>query len=77
VGFSDGEYCNIWFQTGVGSTTNPECDECYLVTAYMQAESPIDPDPAEMQSIYSSMSSSCQYTGPPATKTLTNLVLAS
>ncbi|KAF7184181.1 hypothetical protein CNMCM7691_004806 [Aspergillus felis] len=74
---SDGEYCNIWFQTGVGSTTNPECDECYLVTAYMQAESPIDPDPAEMQSIYSSMSSSCQYTGPPATKTLTSLVLAS
>ncbi|KAJ9156077.1 carbohydrate-binding module family 50 protein [Pleurostoma richardsiae] len=74
---SDGEYCNIWFQVGANSTATPECDECYLDTIYMQAVSPMDGDPEEMQSMYASVSSSCGYTGPVATATVTSLVVSS
>ncbi|KAL2850523.1 hypothetical protein BJX68DRAFT_255207 [Aspergillus pseudodeflectus] len=74
---SDGQYCNTWFEQAVNETANAECDECYLKTAFIQAQSPLEPDPAEMQSMYASMSSSCSYTGPAATQTVTGLLIAS
>lgn len=73
----DGEYCNMWFQTAENVTAVPECDECYLQTVYMQMQSPLDQDPAEILSIYASMSSSCSYTGPAASQTVTGLAIAS
>ncbi|KAF2790994.1 carbohydrate-binding module family 18 protein [Melanomma pulvis-pyrius CBS 109.77] len=73
---SDGQYCNTWFQTGANATTSPECDECYIETVYMQAESPLQGDAEEMQSIYASMTSSCSYHGA-ATKTVVPIMISS
>jgi hypothetical protein len=73
---SDGQYCNTWFQTGANVTKNAECDACYIETVYMQAQSPLKGDAKGMQSIYASMTSSCDYHGP-ATKTISPLPVSS
>ncbi|KAI0123660.1 muramidase [Xylariales sp. AK1849] len=74
---SDGNYCNSWFQDGANVTDTPECDECYMDIVYMQAVSPVEGDIVEMQSIYASLTSSCGYTGPAATATVTGLAISS
>jgi hypothetical protein len=48
-----------------------------MKTAYIQAESPIKGDNSEMKSLYASMTSSCSYNGPAATKTATGIVISS
>jgi hypothetical protein len=74
--FRSGEYCNTWLQSARNSSSASECDKCYLETALAQANSPAEADAAEMRSIYSSMSASCSYNGPPAC-TVASLVLSS
>lgn len=43
---------------------------------FVQAESPIEPDVEELQSMYASMSASCTYSGAPA-KTVSPILISS
>ncbi|KAF7554605.1 hypothetical protein G7Z17_g2799 [Cylindrodendrum hubeiense] len=74
---SGGGYCNIWYQTDALEAENPDCHQCYLDLTYIEAGSPAADSPDESKSMYSSMSQSCSYPGPPATKTIFELLVSS
>lgn len=56
---SDGRYCTAWFQTGFKSSNNPECDEFYIRTAYVQAKLSVRGDIDQLKAKYTSITSIC------------------
>ncbi|KAF2223855.1 hypothetical protein BDZ85DRAFT_236355 [Elsinoe ampelina] len=75
---SDGDqFCNQWFQSGAAQSPQPECDACYLETVRKQAISPFENDPTDLQTMYSSLSAGCSYTGGPATPTSPEIIYTS
>ncbi|RSL40912.1 hypothetical protein CEP54_015978 [Fusarium duplospermum] len=73
---SDDSLCNIWYREGASKVENPDCDECYVMLPFLEAVLPAGHHDWG-SSMYESATSSCQFDGPPITKTMSGFFISS